>query len=135
MLHEQRTWQQLSATLPKIGAWTPSIRLRPEQRYLDAWGDSSHRMRALGRLVRPLGTSGWSVAVWDEWFVNLDDTVGGPQRGYDQNRLLLTTLRKISRDVTFEGGYVWQHVPGTSTRADRHGHTLFAWLTYAPPAR
>src|SRR5262245_62058218 len=45
--HEQRLWQQLSATFPKAGKWTPSIRLRQEQRFLDGWGDNSHRSRML----------------------------------------------------------------------------------------
>lgn len=131
--HEQRLWEQVSLTLPKAGTWTPSIRLRQEQRFLDQWGDSSHRFRALGRLVRPIGSSPWSVATWDEWFVTLDDTVDGPRQGYDQNRLFLTALRKLSPAVTFEFGYMWQHVPGTAIRPARHGHTLFSWFTYAPP--
>src|SRR6478609_9656307 len=30
--HEQRTWEQLNATLPKLGKWAPSMRFRQEQR-------------------------------------------------------------------------------------------------------
>jgi Protein of unknown function (DUF2490) len=129
---EQRTWQQLSATFPRIGTWAPSIRIRPEQRYLDEWGDTSHRLRALGRLVRPLGASPWSLALWDEYFVTVDETPGGPAQGFDQNRLFATVLRKLSADVTLEAGYMWQVQPSTASRGTRHGHTLFAWLTYAP---
>ena len=134
-LNEQRSWQQINVGLPTFERWTPSIRVRQEQRYLDAWGDTSHRFRALGRLVRPIGASKWAAAVWDEWFLTLDDTVGGPKQGFDQNRLYLTALRKLSPAVTFEGGYVWQHVPGTPTRATREGHTLFVWFNYAPAPR
>jgi hypothetical protein len=134
-LNEQRSWQQVNVGLPALERWTPSIRIRQEQRYLDAWGDTSHRFRALGRLVRPIGTSGWSAAVWDEWFLTLDDTVDGPAQGFDQNRLYLTALRKLSPALTFEGGYVWQHVPGMATRAARQGHTLFVWFNYAPAPR
>jgi hypothetical protein len=135
VLHEQRIWQQLSATLPRVGRWTPSLRLRQEQRVLDQWGDTSHRFRALGRLVRPIGTSPWSVAVWDEYFVTLDDTVRGPARGFDQNRLFLTALRKLSPSMTFEAGYLWQVVPANQVRGTRHGHNLFTWLTWAPPVK
>lgn len=135
VLHEQRLWQQLSATLPRLGQWTPSIRLRPEQRFLDEWGDTSHRFRALGRLVRPIGASPWSVAVWDEYFVTLDDTVGGPTRGFDQNRLFLTALRKLAPAVTLEAGYMWHLQPETSARGTRHGHTVFTWITWAPPVK
>ncbi len=133
--HEQRLWEQVTATLPKAGKWAPSIRLRQEQRFLEQWGDTSHRFRALGRLVRPIGRSPWSVAVWDEWFVTLDETVGGPRQGYDQNRFFLTALRKLSPAVTVEAGYLWQHVPGTAIKAARHGHSVFGWITYAPPPR
>lgn len=135
VLHEQRIWQQFSATLPRVGRWTPSLRLRQEQRFLDQWGDSSHRFRALGRLVRPIGNSPWSVAVWDEYFVTLDDTVRGPAQGFDQNRLFLTALRKLSPSVTFEAGYLWQVVPANQVRGTRHGHSVFTWLTWAPPVK
>jgi hypothetical protein len=130
--HEQRAWQQLSATLPKLGKWTPSLRLRQEQRFAEQWGDASHRFRALGRLVHPIGGSPWSFAVWDEYFVTLDDTRDGPRQGFDQNRVYLTTLRKVASAVTLEFGYMWQHVPAPSTAPERNGHTLFASITYAP---
>jgi hypothetical protein len=131
-LDEQRTWQQLSASFPRMGKWAPSIRVRPEQRYLDSWGDTSHRLRALGRLVRPIGASPWSLAVWDEYFVTLDDTANGPARGFDQNRLFGTVVRTLSAAVSVEAGYMWQLQPSTPTRGTRHGHTLFTWVTYAP---
>jgi hypothetical protein len=130
--HEQRSWEQLSVTFPTLGKWAPSLRLRQEQRFLEQWGDASHRFRALGRLVHPIGASPWSFAVWDEYFVTLDDTANGPAQGFDQNRLYVTTLRKISSSVTFEVGYMWQHVPAPSPAPDRAGHTLFASFTYAP---
>ena len=133
--HEQRLWEQLSATLPNLGKWTPSLRFRQEQRFLEDWGDSSHRFRALGRLVHPIGASPWSFAVWDEYFVTLDETANGPRQGFDQNRVYLTTLRKISPAVTLEFGYMWQYVPAPSPRPDRDGHTLFTSFTYAPAPR
>lgn len=133
--HEHRVWEQVSATLPKLGKWMPSVRLRQEQRFLEQWGDSSHRFRALGRMVHPIGASPWSLAVWDEYFVALDDTPNGPRRGFDQNRVYLTTLRKVSTAVALEFGYMWQYVSAPSPRPDRNGHTLFTSLTYAPAPR
>jgi len=127
---EQRVWQQLSTTFPNVGKWTPSIRIRVEQRFLDAWQDSSHRLRTMARLTRPLGASRWTAALWNEYFVTLDDTRGGPQQGFDQNRVMATVIRPLGKRVTLESGYVWQFVSSTATRAPRHGHTLFTWLTY-----
>ena len=134
-LDEQRTWQQLSATFPNMGKWASSLRVRQEQRYLADWGDASHRLRVMGRFVRPIGASVWSLALWDEYLVTLDETSGGPNQGFDQNRVFAGVLRKLSEDVTFEGGYLWQLQPSTASRGTRHGHTAFLWLTYAPPRK
>lgn len=132
---ERRTWEQASVTLPTAGKWAPSLRIRQEQRYLAEWGDTSHRLRLLGRFVRPIGGSPWSVALWDEYMVTLDHTEGGPRQGFDQNRAFVGILRTLSREVTIEGGHLWQMQPSNAARGPRHGHTAFAWLTYAPQRR
>jgi hypothetical protein len=134
-LDEQRTWEQASITLPAAGKWAPSLRLRQEQRFLEEWGDASHRFRAMARIVRPLGASGWSLALWDEYMVTLDDTVGGPRQGFDQNRVFAGALRKLTAEVSLEGGYIWQYLPSNAVRGVRHGHTAFVWVTFAPPRR
>jgi hypothetical protein len=127
--HEQRIWQQLSATLPAAGAWTPSIRIRQEQRFHDLWDDSSHRLRVMGRAVRPIDAGKrWSIVAWNEIMFTLDDTAGGPAQGLDQNRLFAGVLRKLSDHAGLESGYLWQTTdpPGVAPR--RHNHVLFAWL-------
>ena len=135
LAHEQRSWQQLSLTLPAVGKWRPSLRLRPEQRFLDAWADRSHRVRAMARAVRPVGVTRWSFAWSNEYFVTLDGTADGPARGFDQNRVFGGMTYRISRASTVEGGYLWQLLPGTASAARRHNHTMFVWFNYAPPAR
>ena len=55
--HEQRAWQQLSLVLPNAGAWSPTARIRLEQRWLDPWANASHRLRMMARVQRPLGRS------------------------------------------------------------------------------
>jgi hypothetical protein len=126
--HEQRIWQQVSASLPVVRRWAPSMRLRTEQRFLDGWEDSSHRLRIMGRLVRPLDAAGtWNVATWNEGMITLDDTVGGPWQGFDQNRLFAGLMRRMSSAATIEGGYLWHTTkPPTSARA--HAHVGFVWL-------
>src|SRR5262249_37772253 len=72
---EQRIWEQLSATFPTVGAWTPSIRIRQEQRFLESWDDASHRLRMLGRAVRPVDAEKlWTIVAWNEVMFTLDDT-------------------------------------------------------------
>jgi hypothetical protein len=126
---EQRLWEQLSATFPNIGAWTPSIRIRQEQRFLDTWGDSSHRLRMMGRLVRPVDTEKkWSLVGWNEIMFTFDETPGGPAKGLDQNRAFAGVLRKLNKYAGLESGYLWQTLDSPGAAPRRHNHILFAWL-------
>jgi hypothetical protein len=127
--HEQRIWQQLSATLPAAGAWTPSIRIRQEQRFFDSWGDVSHRLRLLGRAMRPVDAKKlWSIVAYNEIMFTLDDTEGGPAQGIDQNRLFGGVQKKFSPRANLEGGYLWRtsDAPGEAPR--HHDHVLSATL-------
>lgn len=127
--YEQRAWQQLSATFPALGRWAPSLRVRLEQRFLDAWADSSHRLRMMGRTVRPLDDGKqWSVVGWNELMVTFDDTESGPWRGVDQNRLFGGVMRQLTRDATLEGGYLWQTLEPPGERRE-HNHIVMVLLT------
>lgn len=129
--HEHRIWEQLSATFPDAGAWTPSIRIRLEQRFQDGWAGSSHRLRTMGRLVRPVTEDRrWSVVGWDELFVTMDDTSRGPAQGVDQNRLFAGVLRQYSPQVGLEFGYLWTTAK-PPTRERTHAHVAFVWLNLA----
>ena len=134
VVHEHRWWEQLLVTLPPSARWTPSVRVRVEQRIVDQWADASHRIRGMVRGVRPIGGSRWSVAVSDEYFHTVDDTAGGPRRGFDQNRAFGGVTRRFSPAVTLEVGYLWQYLPSSPTLPRRHNHTALAWLMNAPPA-
>jgi hypothetical protein len=126
---EQRIWEQLSVTLPAAGAWTPSLRIRQEQRFLDDWGDSSHRLRMMARAVRPVDAEKlWTIVAWNEVMFTLDDTVGGPAQGWDQNRLFAGVLRKLSNRAGLESGYLWRTSDPAGPAPRRHDHVLFAWL-------
>lgn len=127
--HEQRIWEQLSATFPAIGEWTPSIRIRQEQRFLDSWGDTSHRLRVMGRAVRPVDAGKlWSIVAWNEVMFTLDETPNGPARGLDQNRVFAGVLRKLSNHAGLESGYLWRTSDPAGPVPRRHDHVLFAWL-------
>ena len=124
--HEQRVWQQLSWTLPEARRWTPSLRFRLEQRFLDGWSDNSHRLRSMLRGVHPISGC-WSLAVWDEFMVNFDKTGSGPPEGFDQNRVFAGTLRRLSSHATIEFGYLLQSLK-TSAGPMSNAHTAFTWL-------
>jgi hypothetical protein len=130
--HEHRIWEQLSATFPTLEQWTPSIRLRIEQRFQDTWDGASHRIRMMGRGVRPFDDRArWSLAVWDELMVTANDADGGPASGIDQNRLFAGTLRQFNPQVGLEFGYLW--VTSEAPASPRtHAHNLFVWLNLTP---
>ena len=126
--HEQRLWQQAIVRVPDAGAWTPTIRLRLEQRFVDQWDRTSHRARAMARVTRPVDDRGqWLLAAYDEVFVSLDDTAGGPARGFDRNRLFGGIRRVLSQQAAMEAGYLWQATrPRVGPRQDVHA--AFVWL-------
>jgi len=73
------------------------------------------------RAQRPLGAqSRWSLALYDELMVTLDDTAPGPPRGFDRNRLYGGVVRQLSPTLSAEFGYIWENstLPGPPQRND-----------------
>lgn len=126
--YEHRIWQQLSAAAPSLRMWQPSLRVRIEQRFLEGWADNSHRVRLMGRAVRPLDAAGtWNLALSNETMITLDETPGGPYDGLDQNRLFGGVLRRLTPRASLEGGYLWQTLkPPGQPRS--HAHVALVWL-------
>jgi Protein of unknown function (DUF2490) len=126
--YEHRIWQQVSATWRPLQRWGPSLRVRIEQRFQDGWADSSHRVRVMGRVVRPLDAAGtWNLAMSNEVMLTIDETAAGPHDGVDQNRLFGGVMRRLTPSVSLEGGYLWQtQRPPAQPRF--HGHVALLWL-------
>lgn len=134
--HEQRIWQQLLVTPPAVAGWTPTVRLRLEQRWQnEPWDGSSHRLRTLVRVQRPIDAARrWQFATYDELMATFDETPSGPRQGYDRNRFYAGVMRTISPALTVEGGYIWEHSPLTGP-GDRHDHAAIAVMTLQWPRR
>lgn len=130
--YEQRIWQQLSLTFPAVRRWAPTARVRVEQRWLDPWADASHRVRVLARGQRPFGQGPWSLGVYDEIMMNVDDTDLGPGEGFDRNRVYAGLMRRLSPSLSTEIGYLWEHgaIPG----GRRNDHVLMGVLNVTWPA-
>ena len=130
--HEQRFWQQLSWAAPARGGWTPSARLRVEQRWQAPWTGASHRVRLLIRAQRSVAPrTAYSVFAYDEVMTTLDRTPGGPARGFDRNRLSAGLSRRFSPVASADLGYLWERavVPG----GHRHDHVIVAVLNLTVP--
>lgn len=122
---EHRIWQQLTwrAAQPLAGI-TLSTRSRLEQRMIESAEETGWRARQLVKLTYPLG-AGERVylALWDEVFVNLDDTDWGADDGFDQNRAFAGIGLKLAPHLRTEVGYMNQYV-ARSNRDDASNHVL-----------
>jgi hypothetical protein len=131
-LWEQQSYEQVLLTLPRLGKWVPQLRLREDQRYLSQWADTSHRLRESLRFVRPLRTHEWTFVVYEEAFVNLDDTARGPSRGLDQLRLYSGLQHPITRDLAVEVGYMCQEMFHLGARPHRRNHNAVVQFQFRP---
>ena len=122
---EHRIWQQLTWSAPEpVAGFSMSSRSRLEQRQIESANDVGWRARQLMKFTRPIGTHPnlyWSL--WDELFVNLNDTDWGADGGLDQNRLFGGVGIKLTANAKTEIGYMHQWVK-RDRRADAHNHIL-----------
>lgn len=134
--HEQRIWQQLLVTPPAVAGWTPSVRVRLEQRWQnEPWDGASHRLRTLVRAQRPIDAARrWQVAGYNELMVTFDETPDGPRQGYDRNRFYSGLMRTVTPALTVEGGYIWEHSP-IDGPGSRHDHAAIVVATLQWPRR
>lgn len=122
---EHRLWQQwLWSPRRSLLGFEVLSRSRLEQRRLEDFDDTGWRARQFLRLARPLdGQRRWSLVLWDELFVHLDDTDWGADRGLDQNRAFAGLARQLGPALRLEAGYLNQYTR-RAERADALGHTL-----------
>ena len=109
---EHRFWQQWTAT-PSSGDWKYLHRSRFEQRWVQTGDDVGLRWRQLVCGQRKLhARPGMSFIVWDELFLNFNDTDWGARSGLDQNRAFigLGYKRNPQARVRTEIGYLNQFV-------------------------
>ncbi len=100
------------------------MRTRLEQRFLEGADDTGWRLRHMVRMTHPLGSSQrYDLTLWDEVFVNVNDTDWGARDGFDQNRLFAGIGVALAPRVRTEIGYLHQYVE-RSSRPDAVGHTL-----------
>ena len=109
---EHRIWQQWTAT-PSCGDWKFLHRSRFEQRWVETGDDVGLRWRQLARGQLVLSQCPqWSLVLWDEVFLNLNDTDWGARDGLDQNRAFIGLGYKRCPDspVRTEVGYLNQFI-------------------------
>ena len=114
-IDEHRLWQQLTWS-QKLDSLTVGFRSRLEQRLVDTESETALRFRQLLSWRHAFRSAPeLSLVIWDEVFINLNDTSVGVN-GFDQNRLFVGFGRKSKAEnpSRVEVGYLYQRVDGSS---------------------
>ncbi len=126
---ENRLWEQVMHQFEPFGALTLTVRTRFEQRDREDYSDIAHRLRQMVRATTPSSLhQQLSWVVWDELFINLNQTDWGVMRGTDQNRLFLGANWKFDELSNLEVGYINQYVNGKTI--DRENHILSSTIRF-----
>jgi len=109
---EDRSFQQLSWSMGRIGKGSLGSRIRLEQRWRSDGQDVGWRLRGQLRYAHPLEDRERPVAAlgWVEGFVHLNDTDWGTRTGFDRVRSFAGVELPIAGRSTVEAGYLNQIV-------------------------
>lgn len=121
---EHRAWQQLSWNLPVEG-FTLQSRTRLEQRFVEDESETGVRLREFVKVTVPLGGARSCFAsLYDEVFVDMNDTAWGQRVGLRQNRAFvgLGWFLDDARRYWLEVGYLNQWIDRPNR--DRANHLL-----------
>jgi len=126
--NEERSFQQLSWTVPTGPRVALSTRTRLEQRWQSNGRDTGWRARQFVRAAfpNPDRPGGAAPLVWAEIFWALDDTDWGARGGFDQSRVFLGADLGVAPKLRAEVGYLNQTV---NQRAGRTGMNHAASFT------
>lgn len=123
---EHRSFQELLAK-QSFNKATLIHRVRFEQRFLEGVDDTALRVRYFGRFTYPLHQihDKLSLAINEEVFIHVNDNDGGPQSGFNQNRLFIGLNYRVSKTLAFETGYQNQFINGQGGADDVVNHIAF----------
>ena len=108
---EHRAWQQVGYRLLRRDGALLTGRTRLEQRFrVGASGDVGWRLRQQVRLQLPLQESKAAALVWNETFVQLNDTRWGARGGVDQVRTFVGASFPLTRTRSVEPGFLNQTI-------------------------
>lgn len=127
---EHRSFQELFIKQSLQGKGALAHRLRFEQRFIDNADETAYRLRYFSRYTHPLKR--WhpnlSLAINEEVFINLNDADGGPQSGFNQNRLFVGLNYRVNPTLAYEVGYQNQIVNVKNNSNNIMNHILFFGL-------
>lgn len=120
-VEENRLWQQYLHTFRLGEKVSLQSRTRLEQRFIEDSHDVGHKIRQLFRLTMPLCEGNpVQLVLYDELFINLNETDYGAQTGFDQNRAFVGINLPLTAATKLELGYLNQYVNGQASDAQNH---------------
>ena len=125
---ENRLWQQFLYNFYPIHSLNIQSRTRYEQRFIENSVDTGFKLRQMFRFTLPSGLNPqlqW--VLYDEYFVNLNDTDFGAQKGFDQNRAFIGGNWAFNPNTKLEIGYLNQYV-NRHNNSDVENHVLSTTL-------
>lgn len=129
-VEENRLWQQYLYNFDSIAGVKLQARTRLEERRMEGGHETGYRLRQSVRALKPLASKEKiGLLIWDEFFVHLNDTDWGAQRGTDQNRLFLGVELKVHPKLKIETGYINQYVQRNSI--DKMNHIFSTSFNFA----
>jgi len=128
-VNEDRLWQQFLHQFESWRGVTLSSRTRLEERWVETGDEAGYRLRQMLRATHPLpGIEKATLVLWDELFLNANDTDWGARDGFDQNRFFAGAGYAFSAQAKAEAGYLNQYV--NTTKTDRMHHVLSVSVNY-----
>lgn len=124
---EFRPYQEVRYERRVLGRLRLEGRVRLEERFFEGDDDVSLRLRVRARLEVPfaeLGGGPLALELWEEPFVNLNDTREQPD-GFDQNRAYAGLSWRPGPGIVIAVGYMAQ-LTRVSGGPDELGHTIWA---------
>lgn len=125
---ENRLWQQFLYKFSPIHSLNIQSRTRYEQRFIENSVDTGYKLRQMFRFTLPSGLSPqlqW--VLYDEYFINLNNTDFGAQKGFDQNRAFIGGNWAFNPNAKLEIGYLNQYV-NRHKNSDAENHVLSTTL-------
>lgn len=125
-IDEDRIWQQATYPIATLFGGQLSGRTRLEQRFRDS-DNTGHRVRQFFRWARKLKDSDFSVVLWNETFVSINNTDTFQRKGFDQNRAFAGLAWHINPLLRAEAGYLNNVIdtPGSNPANNNFSITLF----------
>jgi hypothetical protein len=126
---ENRLWEQFQHQFDEVADITFTSRTRFEQRRREDFQDVGHRLRQMVRATTPSTLHPqMQWVVYDELFINFNQTEWGVRRGIDQNRLFLGVNWKFSDFSNVDVGYLNQFI--NTRTVDRENHVLMTTFRF-----